>query len=112
MIYLMVIAFITRSICHDLRKVLQVSRHGNRAPGTIFSHLVAEGYEDKNFPQDSDMQLHSSADAQIRSMARMIKERYGKTFSFSDATFYKIQSTDTSRTKETAMIQANEIFGQ
>jgi hypothetical protein len=56
----MALVFISRCFSSDLRALIQVSRHGNRAPSHVFNHLVAKGYEDLNFALDSSRELHPS----------------------------------------------------
>ena len=100
---------------YDLHRVIQVSRHGNRASSTIFDHLLPADKQHLNFKEDEDRYLQPSGVLQVANMAEhFIKPRYNDKMRF-DA--YRdpfgedlpkviermsVRSTDTERTVQTA----------
>jgi len=109
----------------NLKLVFQISRHGNRAPSRIFDHLVAPEHQHLNFKAGEDekeagqkhRELQPSGVKQMQLMSQeFIRSRYSQfiDFDINDAKelaeVMQIHSTATSRTIESAKVQARSLL--
>lgn len=103
------------TVPENLRLVVQIQRHGNRASSQIFNHLIEEGHEDKNFEEGRALH-YETAVPQLQKLSKHSRKKYGDAFDFNVTDlrqwnqFFKATSTNTDRTLESARITLEHLF--